>query len=208
MNSSYEPYEKKLNDILKKIKKNPNKDTDNTDNTDNNDNNDNDTNDNNDNDTNDNNNNDNNDNDKIGHCKTLDSLNYCLEMHKVRKNKKADFDIHSSSNLHIEDYDIDKFELFTCWKDLSKESQETHINNYIETIIYKYKLEKDYIRDFIKNNINKIKYDKVEQKILEITDMLYIKQDDLYMLKIKQKKNLKKSDSINKLRKSLKSLKK
>jgi len=190
MNSSYEPYENKLNNILKKIKKIPH--NDNNDNNDNNNNND---------------NNDNNDKTET-HCKTLDSLNYCLEMHKVRRNKKADFDIHSSSNLHIEDSDIDKCELFSSWKDLSNELQETYINNYIESVIYKYKLEKEYFRDFIKNNINKIKYDKVEQKILEITDMLYIKQNDLYILKIKQKTNIKKSDSINKLRKSLKSLKK
>ena len=200
MNSSYEPYEKKLDNILKKIKKPNTTDITSTNNEKcNNDINENDINE---------NNISKNKNKVETHCKTLDSLNYCLEMHKVRKNKKADFDIHSSSSLHIEDDDIDKFELYSCWKDLSVEVQDTYINNYIETIINKYNLDKDYIKQFIKNNINKIKYDKIQQKIVEITDMLYIKQNDSYILKIKQKTNLKKSDSINKLRKSLKSLKK
>ena len=197
MNSSYEPYEKKLNNILKKITKQTNITSNINENNIN------------ENNINENNINENENKNKVEtHCKTLDSLNYCLEMHKVRKNKKADFDIHSSSNLHIEDDDIDKFELYSCWKDLSVELQDTYINDYIETIINKYNLDKDYIRQFIKNNINKIKYDKIQQKILEITDMLYIKQNDSYILKIKQKTNLKKSESINKLRKSLKSLKK
>ena len=40
--------------------------------------------------------------------KQYDSLNYSLEMHKVRKNKKADFDIYSNNNLNIEDENIDK----------------------------------------------------------------------------------------------------
>lgn len=53
------------------------------------------------------------------YCKQLDSLNYCLEMHKVRKNKKADFDIHSAQKYSIEDEDIDKPNIVLGWKDLS-----------------------------------------------------------------------------------------
>ena len=35
------------------------------------------------------------DRNKSRSCKQFDSLNYSLEMHKVRKNKKADFNIHN-----------------------------------------------------------------------------------------------------------------
>ena len=44
------------------------------------------------------------------YCKQLDSLNYCLEMHKVRQNKKADFDIYSTLKYNIEDENIGKNE--------------------------------------------------------------------------------------------------
>ena len=44
--------------------------------------------------------------------KQFESINYCYEMYKVRKNKKADFDIHSINKLNIEDDDIDKIEKY------------------------------------------------------------------------------------------------
>ena len=45
-------------------------------------------------------------------------------MYKVRKNKKADFDIHSIQKYNIEDEDIDKEEKILTWKDLSESLQK------------------------------------------------------------------------------------
>ena len=68
------------------------------------------------------------------YCKQLDSLNYCLEMYKVRKNKKADFDIHSSQKYNIEDENIDKEVVELIWKDLTESFQKKLINEFVEDI--------------------------------------------------------------------------
>ena len=64
-------------------------------------------------------------------CHTLEGLQYCLEMHKVKNNKKADFDIHNNSKLNIEDEDIDKFKSYANWNDLSEEIKNNKIQDYI-----------------------------------------------------------------------------
>tara|TARA_Y100000389_G_C17236842_1_gene401012 strand:+ start:164 stop:712 length:549 start_codon:yes stop_codon:yes gene_type:complete len=142
----------------------------------------------------------------IGQCNTLNSLNYCLEMHKVRKNRKADFDIHSINKYNIEDDDIDKFDEILSWKDLSQEVQAQYIYEFSEILQNKYTLNIDYIIEFIYNNLNKIKYSKFEKKIEDINGMVCILENNVKILKIKQKV-VQKTNSISKLRKSLKSLK-
>jgi len=99
------------------------------------------------------------------YCKQLDSLNYCLEMHKVRKNKKADFDIHSSQKYSIEDEDIDKPNIVLGWKDLSDIKKEKLIEDFIVELTYKHNLEIKETMDFVNLNIGKIKYDKQNEKI-------------------------------------------
>ena len=179
MNSTEENYELKLERILNKYKNN-----DNTQNT---------------------------EEDKlqtqpIGQCNTLNSLNYCLEMHKVRRNQKADFDIHSTNKYNIEDDDIDKFDVILSWKDLSQDTKDKCINEYATVLQNKYNLKLDYILEFINNNINKIKYNKFNKTIEDINGMVCILENNVKILKIKQKIP-QKSNSISKLRKSLKSYK-
>ena len=85
-------------------------------------------------------------------------------MYKVRKNKKADFDIHSAQKYNIEDEDIDKEEKILTWKDLPESLQQNLIKNFVEEISKKYNLDIEYTNLFINNNLNKIKYDKYKKK--------------------------------------------
>ena len=138
--------------------------------------------------------------------KQYDSLNYSLEMHKVRKNKKADFDIYSTNNLDIEDVDIDKCIFYKSWKELSNEEQNLFINQYANILYDKYNkyLTIDYIITFLNNNSNKIKYDKINKCILNILDLEFkINNDNNGELYIKKMSN-NISSQIKKLRKSLK----
>ena len=148
------------------------------------------------------------DSDKDYYCKQLDSLNYCLEMHKVRKNKKADFDIHSIQKYNIEDKDIDKCVEVLGWKDLSESFQKKLIDNFVKEISNKYNLEIKYTEIFINSNLNKIKYDKYEKKIVDIYGMINCMENDINILKIKQKNVNSTNTRINKLRKSLSTSKK
>lgn len=138
--------------------------------------------------------------------KQYDSLNYSLEMHKVRKNKKADFDIYSTNNLDIEDVDIDKCIFYKSWKELSSEEQNLFIKQYANILYDKYNkyLNIDYIITFINNNSNKIKYDKINKCILNILDLEFkIDNENNGELYIKKMSN-NISSQIKKLRKSLK----
>ena len=141
------------------------------------------------------------------YCKQLDSLNYCLEMHKVRKNKKADFDIHSIQKYNINDKDIDKPEIILGWKDFNENEKNILIEEFIEEIMKKYNVEKDYTKIFVYENINKIKYDKNKKKISDITGMIHCIENKKSILKMRQK-IVSSNSQINKLRKSLISSKK
>ena len=143
---------------------------------------------------------------KSEQCNTLNSLNYCLEMHKVRLNQKSDFDIHSTNKYNIEDEDIDKFDILVSWKDLSQKEKDNCINIYCNELKTTYNLNYDYIYNFICENINKIKYNKVK-KYITLNGLICIKENNKNLLKIKPKISTK-STAINKLRKSLKSFKK
>ena len=136
-------------------------------------------------------------------CKQLDSLNYIYEMHKVRKNKKADFDIHSTNKYSIEDDNIDKCEIILGWKDLSNNDKNILIENFVVEICSKYNLENNYVLEFVNSNIDKIKYDKSKKKIIDLNGMIQCVEGDKQVLKIKQKIVNKNSGQINKLRKSL-----
>ena len=146
--------------------------------------------------------------DKDFYCKQLDSLNYCLEMHKVRKNKKADFDIHSIQKYNIEDKDIDKCVEVLGWKDLSESVQKNLIDNFAKENSSKYNLEIKYTEIFINSNLNKIKYDKYEKKIVDIYGMINCIENDINILKIKKTVTKGPNSRINKLRKSLSTSKK
>ena len=136
----------------------------------------------------------------IGQCNTLNSLNYCLEMHKVRKNQKADFDIHSINKYNIEDEDIDKMDIVLGWKDLDNKTKEELLENYINVLEKNYvSLSKNYIKDFVIKNKTKIKYNKKEKKIDDILGMCYL-NNELIIKKKKQNSNV----TIDKLRKSIK----
>ena len=139
--------------------------------------------------------------------KQYDSLNYSLEMHKVRKNKKADFDIYSNNNLNIEDDDIDKCIIINSWKELSEEEKNEHINNYSKTLcnLYNNTISEEEILSFINENLSKIKYDKINKCIIDIQGLSYKLKDNKDELFIKKKINTTSKDSrLNKLRKSLK----
>ena len=138
--------------------------------------------------------------------KQYDSLNYSLEMHKVRKNKKADFDIYSSTNFNIEDKDIDKALFIPSWKDLDEDAKIILIENYANLLYNKYgsKLSLDYIIDFINNNKNKIKYDKINKCICDLSGLNSIIENNEIKLSIKKNVTINKNSHINKLRKSLK----
>ena len=140
------------------------------------------------------------------YCKQLDSLNYCLEMHKVRQNKKADFDIYSTLKYNIEDENIGKNVVFSNWKDLDNNLKNDLINEFIKEISETNNLDFEYTQEFVNNNLNKIKYDKYNKKIVDIHGMIKCTNDNKTILKIKIKD--KKNSNINKLRKSLSNLKK
>jgi hypothetical protein len=143
------------------------------------------------------------------YCKQLDSLNYSLEMYKVRKNKKADFDIHSTQKYNIEDEDIDKEEKILTWKDLSESLQQNLIKNFIGEISEKYNLDIEYTNLFINNNLNKIKYDKYKKKIIDLQGMINCVENNNNILKIKTNTVVKNVNSqVNKLRKALSTSKK
>ena len=137
------------------------------------------------------------------YCKQLDSLNYCLEMHKVRKNKKADFDIHSAQKYSIEDEDIDKPNIVLGWKDLSDVKKKKLIEDFIVELTDKHNLELKQTMDFVNLNIGKIKYDKQSEKIIDILGMTTCIENNTKVLKIKQKMTKTNSSNINRLRKSL-----
>ena len=140
--------------------------------------------------------------DKDFYCKQLDSLNYCLEMHKVRQNKKADFDIYSTMDYNIEDDTIGKTIEYTNWKDIENIKKTELIDTFINEISSNYNLDIDYTRSFINNNLNKIKYDKYNKKIVDIQGMVNCSYNNKNTLKIKIKdKNT--NNNISKLRKSL-----
>ena len=139
--------------------------------------------------------------------KQFDSLNYSLEMHKVRKNKKADFDIYSNNKLSIEDENIDKCEIIDSWKELSTERKSTYIDEYSITLfeLYNNTISQEDILCFINKNLNKIKYDKVNKCIIDIQGLIYKVNNDIGEIYIKKKINTTSKDSrLNKLRKSLK----
>ena len=140
------------------------------------------------------------------YCKQLDSLNYCLEMHKVRKNKKADFDIYSTLKYNIEDENIGKNVVFSNWKELDNNEQKNLIDIFIKEFSENNNLDFEYTKTFINNNLNKLKYDKYKKKIVDIHGMIKCNVDNQTILKIKIKD--KKNTNISKLRKSLTSLKK
>ena len=146
--------------------------------------------------------------DKDFYCKQLDSLNYCLEMYKVRKNKKADFDIHSSQKYNIEDENIDKQVEVLNWKDLSESFQKKLINEFVEDTSKKYNLDIKYTEVFINSNLNKIKYDKYKKKIVDLYGMINCIENNNNVLKIKKLVNKGTNSRINKLRKSLSTSKK
>ena len=133
-------------------------------------------------------------------CKQFDTINYCYEMYKVRKNKKADFDIYSTQKYNIEDEDIDKMDIVLGWKDLDNKTKEELLENYINVLEKNYvSLSKNYIKDFVIKNKTKIKYNKKEKKIDDILGMCYL-NNELIIKKKKQNSNV----TIDKLRKSIK----
>ena len=134
--------------------------------------------------------------------KQFESINYCYEMYKVRKNKKADFDIHSINKLNIEDDDIDKIEKVLGWKDLNDDTRNSYMEDYVNELYDKYNgnIVKVNIRDFVMSNKSKIKYNKKEKKIDDIQGMICINGNELII----KKKESKSNNLINKLRKSIK----
>ena len=134
--------------------------------------------------------------------KQFETINYCYEMYKVRKNKKADFDIHSINKLDIEDENIDKSDKVLSWKELEEKDKINCIDNYVDELynIYLNKISKDNIKIFILKNKNKIRYNKKEKKIDTITGMICVNNEELIIKKKPSNSNL----LINKLRKSLK----
>lgn len=141
-------------------------------------------------------------NDKDFYCKQLDSLNYCLEMHKVRQNKKADFDIYSTLDYNIEDESIGKTIEYTNWKNIEDIKKTELINEFINEISLNYNLDIEYTTNFVKNNLNKIQYDKYNKKIVDIQGMINCTDNNKNILKIKVKDKII-NNNINKLRKSL-----
>ena len=111
-------------------------------------------------------------------CKQFDTINYCYEMYKVRKNKKADFDIYSTQKYNIEDENIDKMEIILGWKELDNNRKEELIEDYIDTLSDTYKsLSKTYIKDFVIKNKAKIRYNKKDKKIDTILGICYLNNE-------------------------------
>lgn len=134
-------------------------------------------------------------------CKQFDTINYCYEMYKVRKNKKADFDIYSTQKYNIEDEDIDKIDKIQGWKELDNKIKEELLENYIDKLDNSYiNLSRNYIKDFVIKNKTKVKYNKKDKQIDDILGMCYL-NNELIIKKKKQNSNV----TIDKLRKSIKS---
>ena len=146
--------------------------------------------------------------DKDFYCKQLDSLNYCLEMHKVRKNKKADFDIHNTEKYSIEDKNIDKQIEVLSWKELPDSLKEESIMNFINEISNNHNMDLDYTTIFVNSNLNKIKYDKYKGKIVDLYGMINCIENNINILKIKPKISGTVNSRVNKLRKALSTSKK
>tara|TARA_B110001452_G_scaffold6496_1_gene5940 strand:+ start:1710 stop:2369 length:660 start_codon:yes stop_codon:yes gene_type:complete len=146
--------------------------------------------------------------DKDFYCKQLDSLNYCLEMHKVRKNKKADFDIHNTEKYSIEDKNIDKQIEVLTWKELPESLKKESIMNFINEISNNHNIEVEYTTVFVNNNLNKIKYDKYKGKIVDLYGMINCIENNINILKIKPKMSGTVNSRVNKLRKALSTSKK
>ena len=142
------------------------------------------------------------------YCKQLDSLNYCLEMHKVRKNKKADFDIHNTEKYSIEDKNIDKQMEVLSWKELPDSLKEESIMNFINEISNNHNMDLDYTTIFVNSNLNKIKYDKYKGKIVDLYGMINCIENNINILKIKPKIAGTVNSRVNKLRKALSTSKK
>lgn len=145
--------------------------------------------------------------DKDFYCKQLDSLNYCLEMHKVRQNKKADFDIYSTQKYNIEDENIGKLIKYVNWKDLDSKIQDNLIEDFVIETSRNYNLDINYTREFVNSNINKIKYNKYEKKIENLSGMIHCIHNNKNILKIKMKEKTI-NNNLNKLKKSLHNSKK
>ena len=181
MNCTYESYETKLDEIIKNL----NSDNDRTN-------------------LNllKNNNNDKDEVKKVEKNKQFETINYCYEMYKVRKNKKADFDIHSMNNLSIEDDDIDKVDKVLSWKDLDEDRKTKLIDDHVDYLynIYSNKIKKEVIKNFILNNKSKIRYNKKDKKIDTIIGMICVNENELVI----KKKITNSNELINKLRKSIK----
>ena len=145
MNNTYESYELKLEEIINKLNKKDNNEVVNE--------------------TKD----DQNEVKKIEKNKQFETINYCYEMYKVRKNKKADFDIHSMNKLNIEDKDIDKVDKVLSWKELDDSVKNVLIDNYVDELynVYLNKIMKETIKNFILKNKNKIRYNKKEKKLIQ-----------------------------------------
>jgi len=146
--------------------------------------------------------------DKDFYCKQLDSLNYCLEMHKVRKNKKADFDIHNTEKHSIEDKNIDKQIEVLSWKELPDSLKQESIINFINEISNNHNMDVDYTTTFVNSNLNKIKYDKYKGKIVDLYGMINCIENNINILKIKPKISGTVNSRVNKLRKALSTSKK
>lgn len=131
-------------------------------------------------------------------CHTLDGLNFCYEMYKVKNNKKADFDIHKISNLDIEDKNIDKFEKVLTWYELDDEGKNEKIRTYIDIISKQYSLDiknKNKLEKLIKNNIKNIKYNKNLGKITDINGLNIKKENNNVTINISVLKNDKKTSN-------------
>lgn len=178
MNNTYESYELKLEEIINKLNKKDNNEVVNE--------------------TKD----DQNEVKKIEKNKQFETINYCYEMYKVRKNKKADFDIHSMNKLNIEDKDIDKVDKVLSWKELDDSVKNVLIDNYVDELynVYLNKIMKETIKNFILKNKNKIRYNKKEKKIDTIIGMVCINNEELII----KKKTTNSNELISKLRKSIK----
>jgi len=138
---------------------------------------------------------------KVENNKQFATINYCYEMYKVRKNKKADFDIHSMNNLDIEDKDIDKIDKVFSWKEFDDSEKNILIDDYVDELYNTYlnKILKETIKTFILKNKNKIRYNKRDKKIDTITGMICINNGELVI-----KKKTSSNELISKLRKSIK----
>ena len=140
-------------------------------------------------------------------CHTLEGLQYCLEMHKVKNNKKADFDIHNNSKLNIEDEDIDKFKSYSNWNDLSEEFKNEKIKEFILHLQQKHNLDNksiDKLEILINSNIKNIKYNKYQEKIIDLVGLVYKKDINCFnmnTIKTSDKKNSRvKNSRLSKLR--------